>query len=662
MDARDGHPSARPVNLKHPLISINFNKLNELHICHNFRHLIDIIKIGSSWIPGRPRNNIYQYVRAVLANWPLPGSAGILPAYCRKIKRLPIFDGACEERAGCPRSQDAMANHLFLQQTPPPRNPGRAFYDWIESLQQAAFGPSLTRLIQMIQVAQFGKIDPEISFRFEPLWSLDEAEQVNARKVEVETDIKLVKAGIITAQEARARLAAQPESPYAALDLTIKLHEPLKPAAEDQNDDLAVDGIWNEQQHPRDCTGKFVCAGSEELEQLAALMPAEIDQNTRTQKQNLAETTTHPTTEIKTTLRKHADEEQDAADKLKEQADQAKKDSIDAHNEAHNAKEFADKIKKDKTISYGEKIRANLDAHKERENADNAKEKADRLEADARIKQKEANEAAQEASEEESSRTKFLANLTAKIAARPPASPENGQLLNPKPFDQLPSYRERYLFNKRTQVRRDMSSELDEFNKYVNNIPGLSDRDKYILDEIFIGEGGYEIDKDGKVYAGIGGTALEEMKKKNKTKGINIAGLSNINLSADLEKHKDIHAQLCYVYLDQYLLHEIGGMHALEEIKDAHSAAAYADTFFAHGDAGAMIIKDAVNAVLEHLKLTPLPENGSRLTTFEAFKILSNNGYGQQLRSELYNGRKKSHDAKKMEELRLKHFDKFDNK
>jgi hypothetical protein len=51
-----------------------------------------------------------------LANWLPPGSAGILPAYCREIKELPIFNGACEERAGCPRSQDAMVNALFSQQ------------------------------------------------------------------------------------------------------------------------------------------------------------------------------------------------------------------------------------------------------------------------------------------------------------------------------------------------------------------------------------------------------------------------------------------------------------------------------------------------------------------------------------------------------------------
>jgi hypothetical protein len=58
------------------------------------------------------------------------GARASCPPFCSKIKGLTAEDSACNERAGCPRSQDAIVNHLFSKQISPPRNPGRALADY----------------------------------------------------------------------------------------------------------------------------------------------------------------------------------------------------------------------------------------------------------------------------------------------------------------------------------------------------------------------------------------------------------------------------------------------------------------------------------------------------------------------------------------------------
>jgi predicted transcriptional regulator len=47
-----------------------------------------VIKDGSSWIPGWWRINVYQDVTRGLAPCRLPGSAGILPAFLQQDQRI----------------------------------------------------------------------------------------------------------------------------------------------------------------------------------------------------------------------------------------------------------------------------------------------------------------------------------------------------------------------------------------------------------------------------------------------------------------------------------------------------------------------------------------------------------------------------------------------
>lgn len=108
----------------------------------------------------------------------------------------------------------------------------RAFFNWIES-QQEVIRPFLSRILNVIQLSLFGEIDPEIDFKFEPLWSMDEKEIAEIRKIEMDTDIAGIEASILHPEEARGRLANQEDSPYAGIDLT----EEPEPSSNPEDDE-----------------------------------------------------------------------------------------------------------------------------------------------------------------------------------------------------------------------------------------------------------------------------------------------------------------------------------------------------------------------------------------------------------------------------------------
>ncbi|MCI0151947.1 DUF1073 domain-containing protein [Paraburkholderia sediminicola] len=102
----------------------------------------------------------------------------------------------------------------------------RTFYGWIEAQQEALFTPLLSRLINVIQLSLFGAIDPDIGFRYVPLWTLDELQLANVRKIEAETDSILIDDGTLYPGESRTRLASEEDGPYASLDLNAPPPEP----------------------------------------------------------------------------------------------------------------------------------------------------------------------------------------------------------------------------------------------------------------------------------------------------------------------------------------------------------------------------------------------------------------------------------------------------
>jgi len=76
------------------------------------------------------------------------------------------------------------------------------------------FRPNLTKIINFIQLAEFGAVDPDITFIFDPLWTMNEKERAEVRKLDAETDQINIDAGVVSPLEVRTRIAADPESPY----------------------------------------------------------------------------------------------------------------------------------------------------------------------------------------------------------------------------------------------------------------------------------------------------------------------------------------------------------------------------------------------------------------------------------------------------------------
>jgi DNA topoisomerase IB len=104
------------------------------------------------------------------------------------------------------------------------------FEQAVGAYQENFFRPNLTTLLRLIQISEFGEVDPEITFAFEPLRALSALELSQKRKTDVDADVELVQAGIIDPLEVRERLAAEPDSPYANLDVEDVPEPPLEAA------------------------------------------------------------------------------------------------------------------------------------------------------------------------------------------------------------------------------------------------------------------------------------------------------------------------------------------------------------------------------------------------------------------------------------------------
>jgi phage-related protein (TIGR01555 family) len=96
----------------------------------------------------------------------------------------------------------------------------RAFYDHIHSYQKKFFSPNLDRVFRFAQVNIWGRSDPDISYVYEPLWELDEKGQAEVRKTNAEAAQIHIDSGVISPEEERGRIAADPGTLYPGLDPT----------------------------------------------------------------------------------------------------------------------------------------------------------------------------------------------------------------------------------------------------------------------------------------------------------------------------------------------------------------------------------------------------------------------------------------------------------
>lgn len=93
----------------------------------------------------------------------------------------------------------------------------RVWYDRVHAKQEQQ-GHIVTDALNIIQLSEFGAIDPEIGYEFMPLWELDEAGRAAVEKTKADTDAVYMTENVITNEEVRTRLAGDPASPYHGLE------------------------------------------------------------------------------------------------------------------------------------------------------------------------------------------------------------------------------------------------------------------------------------------------------------------------------------------------------------------------------------------------------------------------------------------------------------
>ena len=124
----------------------------------------------------------------------------------------------------------------------------RTFYDDIIAACEHVFREPLTTCFHAVQLNEWGSIDPDLTFRFAPLWQLDEAGKALVEKTEADTGALLIESGVISQEEERKRIAMKPGSAYAGLDIG-DLPEP--PAANEDDTPPATSGDPAKQAEPR---------------------------------------------------------------------------------------------------------------------------------------------------------------------------------------------------------------------------------------------------------------------------------------------------------------------------------------------------------------------------------------------------------------------------
>ncbi|HEJ7990238.1 TPA: DUF1073 domain-containing protein [Serratia liquefaciens] len=116
----------------------------------------------------------------------------------------------------------------------------RVFYDYIHSIQQAMFKSPLQRVLDVIQLSEFGDIDPDIYFEFEPLYEMTAKEKAEIRKIDADTDaVYVTQVQSLSASDIRQKLADDPDSPYHSLDLSDDIE--IEEGDYDEDEEVATE-------------------------------------------------------------------------------------------------------------------------------------------------------------------------------------------------------------------------------------------------------------------------------------------------------------------------------------------------------------------------------------------------------------------------------------
>lgn len=145
------------------------------------------------------------------------------------------------------------------------------YYDHIRAMQENLLRDPLDKLLKLVQLHLFGKVNDNITFDFVPLRQMSETELSTIRKSDTDRDVAYIQAGVVSAEEVRGRLAGEPGSGYNGIDVEDVPEMPDDGFSDSLNDgegeegeapadpkpEPAQDAEWDESKHPRADNGRF---------------------------------------------------------------------------------------------------------------------------------------------------------------------------------------------------------------------------------------------------------------------------------------------------------------------------------------------------------------------------------------------------------------------
>ena len=93
----------------------------------------------------------------------------------------------------------------------------RVWYDRVKAKQEKVCGHNITDALKVLQLSEFGAIDPEITFEFVDLWELDSAGKAAVQKIKADTAAVYADMSAVDNEEVRKAVAADPESMFHGL-------------------------------------------------------------------------------------------------------------------------------------------------------------------------------------------------------------------------------------------------------------------------------------------------------------------------------------------------------------------------------------------------------------------------------------------------------------
>lgn len=91
----------------------------------------------------------------------------------------------------------------------------RVWYDYVAGYQAHNLTPVMLWVLQLIQLDEFGDIDPGLSWDWNPLFELTDLELADLREKNARTDREYYDMGVVSGEQIAARLDADPSSGYA---------------------------------------------------------------------------------------------------------------------------------------------------------------------------------------------------------------------------------------------------------------------------------------------------------------------------------------------------------------------------------------------------------------------------------------------------------------